>query len=819
MKSALRIFVAFGLLSSVAAFAGKTKAQSCVVAMSRARVETTADAQALKEQVRAQKAQLKAKKEATKAVEAYFDFVQTRFRFPTREEVKSLNLLVIDRSKVFGRWGEEFQHDVELARESAEYDWKDEEEANNEKLNEQEISMLTAEARLRERKVYRTHPEGSIFNADQIAELIESFYQKLAQWVEANKKYPPTFGEFAEFLGMQGAEQLSLFKEIFNRQYGLFNGYMESFKRGARFWGDMGQFLLAYIDLDMWNPKIEAQLKESLRQSHSLITAGYISGQPVPTDIEDALYKMQKVMASQEKSTIPIVTAPAFGHASGVPERLSDPEAQRYVVPETIFLQDTFGNSVSINEAPLPNRALNPETGLDVLLKPSKQLIVVHPQKKYTAKLSDTEHPSAVITTGALNKTGYNRGRSAIGARISTIQNELQSTSVLKLEKLTGRPEFSNIPVEARFRPRSIDFVTREVTVKLANDQVITYPKGFADLNKLYGVDGKVYDLPIYALILADDHHPAHDRGYFEALDRQFLDPITGLKREDGRPVDIYSLVFNDHWNGDWISRHTEDSPSAQESLGRDPLERDLDLHLKTGLNVQKDFQMKMNQTRGYVPHVFYMSSNHDQDRINRKLSTDKWLQDKVNAATFQKMRSYKDQGKNPLEAYLLNDVGVSYNDHVHVMKPFDKLGLANLSISHGQYGGIFGRPVNDRIRRAAEGAAAHGHTHAAGWAHSVYDAGHSTLGFDYARGAFNKTSKAIIIVTPVGAQVAFYMEGSFFGSQTHGDPDYEFRPGYPQFKPLSLDSQISDRLPGGVNSVDQYYPSRPKWRPQRKKK
>lgn len=706
--------------------------------------------------------------------ERYFNFIKTNLRLPSPAEVREMGITPIARKHFFGDWGAQL-------------------------LEESDANL--AESTLSPERVSNS----SIFNVGQVQTLVGLFYKKLKEMVSDTNIYPPTFLEFARYAGFEQESDVKLFKAMFDRRTGLFRGYLESFKSTASRWNGMGpsNFFSRYVDQTVFNAIIRDQLIDDIRSSPAFFVAGFVSGQPVPTGIEDALYTMQQSFARSYNGTVPVITAPSYGLASGVPERLSAPAEHRYVCPQSIFLQDVLGNATSINEVALPNRALTPQTGLVRMIKPGKQLVVVHPQSIYLTQPTDgTPNSSAVVTTGALNKAGFNVSTRAIGARISSIQNELHSNSILIIEKITGEAADHGDLLEASFRIRSIPFLDREMTVTLPDGSLVSYPKGFIDLNKLYGVDGKIYNLPIYQVVFGDTHSPVHDRGYLENFYRQFIDPVSGLKNTDGSPADIYSFAFNDHFNGDYISRHTEDSLSAQQHLVHDDLERDLDLHLRKGVEIQKDLQFTMQRTRGYVPMVYYMSSNHDQDRVNRKIGTGRHIGDIVNARIFNRMQSYRDEGKNPLREYLMNDIGVGYNDHVQVMAPGEKLAISNLAVSHGHTGGAFGRPVSDVVRRAAQGPTATGHTHMAGWNNGKRDAGNAALHFDYASDWFSKVKQAAIVITPLHAQVVFYEKGSFIGASTHGNAEFEFRPGFPRLQPLPVETHT---LPATANTIDQY--------------
>ena len=104
--------------------------------------------------------------------------------------------------------------------------------------------------------------------------------------------------------------------------------------------------------------------------------------------------------------------------------------------------------------------------------------------------------------------------------------------------------------------------------------------------------------------------------------------------------------------------------------------------------------------------------------------------------------------------------------------------------------------------RRAAVGGGIYGHTHVATWLNGIFNSGHATLGFDYAKGWYEQGFKAITIKTPLSTQVLLFMDGTFFGSSTHGDPNFEFRPGYPNLKPLPVNSKT---LPAVASDINQW--------------
>jgi hypothetical protein len=228
------------------------------------------------------------------------------------------------------------------------------------------------------------------------------------------------------------------------------------------------------------------------------------------------------------------------------------------------------------------------------------------------------------------------------------------------------------------------------------------------------------------------------------------------------------------------------------------------DLHIKKGLQPGKDFQYAMNQTRGYVPFVKYMHSNHDVDRLENRLKNGDFVEDAPNAAFWAKYNYYKSKGsKNPLEDYMRNDIGVTYNDHVYFQGVGEKVAVGNLELAHGHVGGVFGKAVNSVARRAAVGSGIYGDTHVALWNNGIFNAGHAVLPLAYAKGWYNSGFKSVVIRTPLFTQVLLFMDGTFFGAQTHGNSNFEFRPGYPDVKPLPVDTHT---LPSTADKIDQYF-------------
>jgi hypothetical protein len=71
-----------------------------------------------------------------------------------------------------------------------------------------------------------------------------------------------------------------------------------------------------------------------------------------------------------------------------------------------------------------------------------------------------------------------------------------------------------------------------------------------------------------------------------------------------------------------------------------------------------------------------------------------------------------------------------------------------------------------------------------------------------YAESFYKAGFQALTIQSPVHTQVLFFKDGKFFGAQTHGNPDLEFRPGFPRLKPLEVNTQT---LPATANTIDQY--------------
>jgi hypothetical protein len=276
------------------------------------------------------------------------------------------------------------------------------------------------------------------------------------------------------------------------------------------------------------------------------------------------------------------------------------------------------------------------------------------------------------------------------------------------------------------------------------------------------------------------------------------------LKGTDGKPVQILGFASNDTFNFDAASRWTEADQAAKESLAKDPLESNIDLHLKKGMELVKDLLRAVKETRGYTPHWFLNYSNHCYDRLARKFSTTGYAEDALNISAYTKMKAYQTSGKNFLKEYLFHDIGVSYPNHVHVLGPKDKLYFSNALIAHGHTGGVYGKPLNQMKRKAAAGNAVLGDSHLAGWQQGVYNSGQSMIDPAYAETFYKAGFQALTIQSPVHTQVLFFKDGKFFGAQTHGNPDLEFRPGFPVLKPLEVDAHT---LPGTASDIQQWKP------------
>ncbi len=724
-------------------------------------------------------------KPTEKEVQAFLKFILENFRLPTEKEQRELGITPVALKQIFGSWGEVW------AEIPAIYGKKGAPDVN-------------AAAQYSAERIAAI--QDSIFSAEQIESILGAFYKKLGEWAKIKNRYPPTLNEFAEFLGISTQKnERDGFIRIFSKRFGLFRDYYEGFKGNAGMWKDLASILNQYPDTMAFNDEIAAQLIADVSKSQSLVVAGYISGIPVQTGIIDAMMTFQNFTSRAEGSAMPLVTFPAYGLSSGLPDVFSAPDQHRFVCPQTLFLQGGFGQSLSVNRIPLPNRALVPQTGVVKVTDPGGLSVLVHPHSLFVPVASSTKYPSGIITTGAINALGMNFASRAIGARISALQNEMQRIAAMRLEKIAGLPEDLRYKLETRYRPREMPFNEESFTITNEKGEPIEYPPGFSDLNKHYGIDGKVRDLPILAVVFGDSHSPNYDPAFYENFYRQFIHPETALKRTDGKPVDILSFVFNDHFDLSFFGRHIEGDFSANASLIRQPLERDYDLQMKYGLTMQKDLLYQMQRTRGYVPYIVDMYSNHGYDRVMRLLRTGKYLENHWNAAALTRMKNYANEGKNPFEEYLRKDIGVSYNEHFKILGPNDRFSVSNLNISHGHMGGVFGKPVSPLNRRAAVGAEANGHTHVAGWYDQVFNAGHSALPFDYAKGWFNSGFQAIAIRTPIHTQILFYMGGTFYGPQTHGDPGLEFRQGFPNVSPLPV---LAQTLPGVASEIEQYFKS-----------
>ena len=633
------------------------------------------------------------------------------------------------------------------------------------------------------------------------------FYADYRDWVKAHKRYPPTFEEFKSGLGISrlGAVEQSYFDALFDSKTGLFKGFEEDFIVNANSRSpEYAKFFSKYLNTREFSVETQALLARSLREGDSFLLGGYIAEQPLANGILQAMDNLRANLHSNRD--LPVVITPAYGIGSGLPEELNRPKDGHFVCPFQIHFSDHASNAFSVNEVALPPRALQPETGMIRKLTPGKTMVLVHGHSLAIPKPSDSKNPSMIFTTGAITEAGHYLANSAVGSRISSIQNAEHAIQVLLVEKSTGLPEELRMGLENQPHIRAIPYLDRTSSFRFGDEEWVL-PPGFADLNKFYANDGTVYDLPLF-ITLGDSHSPNYDPRYYEALYRQFIDPRTGLKRSDGKPVDILGFASNDTFNFDAASRWTEADQAAKESLAKDPLESNIDLHLKKGMELVKDMLRAVKETRGYAPHWFLNYSNHCYDRLARKFSTGGFAEDPLNISAYTKMKSYQTAGMNFLKEYLFHDIGVGYPKHVHVLGPKDKLYFSNALIAHGHTGGVYGKPMSQGKRKAAAGSAVLGDSHLAGWQQGVYNSGQSMIDPAYAETFYKAGFQALTIQSPVHTQVLFFKDGKFIGAQTHGNPDLEFRPGYPLLKPLEVDAHT---LPGTSSTIDQWKSGGPK--------
>jgi|GEM_PF-5163474 len=647
----------------------------------------------------------------------------------------------------------------------------------------------------------------ALLDAQDLKKIQDLLYSDYRDWVKAHKRYPPTFEEFEASLGIDQLQTTDRqgFASLFDREHGLFKGFDEDFIANALNRDpEYAKFFSKYLNLKEFGPEVQNKLMSSLRSSPSFILGGFISEQPLAQGIEQALENLRRNL--YRNRNLPVVITPAYGISSGLPESLSKADQGNFVCPYQIHMSNHSNNAFSINEVALPPRALQPETGMLRKLSPGKTMVLVHGQSLAIPKPSDSKNASMIFTTGAITESGHYLASSAIGSRISSIQNAEHAIQVLLVEKSTGLQEELRMGLEAQPHIRAVPYLDRTTAFRFGDEEWVL-PPGFADLNKFYANDGTVYDLPIF-ITLGDTHSPNFDPRYYEALYNQFINPKTCLKGTDGKPVEILGFASNDTFNFDAASRWTEADQTAKESLAKDPLESNIDLHLKKGMELVKDLLRAVKETRGTTPHWFLNYSNHCYDRLARKFSTTGYAEDPLNVAAYTKMKSYQTSGKNFLKEYLFHDIGVSYPDHVHVLGPKDKLYFSNALIAHGHTGGVYGKPLSQMKRKAAAGNAVLGDSHLAGWQNGVYNSGQSMIDPAYAETFYKAGFQALTIQSPVHTQVLFFKDGRFFGAQTHGNPDLEFRPGFPLVKPLEVDAQT---LPGTASDIQQWKKDHPR--------
>ena len=76
-----------------------------------------------------------------------------------------------------------------------------------------------------------------------------------------------------------------------------------------------------------------------------------------------------------------------------------------------------------------------------------------------------------IFTTGAITEAGHYLANSAIGSRISSIQNAEHAIQVLLVEKSTGLPEEIKMGLESQPHIRAVPYLDRTTSFRFGDEE------------------------------------------------------------------------------------------------------------------------------------------------------------------------------------------------------------------------------------------------------------------------------------------------------------------------------------------------------------
>ena len=178
------------------------------------------------------------------------------------------------------------------------------------------IQTLLSQKRLPRIEGYTSEELISLLAPEEKQKIEDQFFTEYRKWVKANRRYPPSFEEFAESLGitrLSEAEQ-KLFADVFDEKYGIFKGFNNDFINHARTRdGDYAKFLSKYLNTEQFGIEIQNQMKAELRNKPAMILGGFISEQPLADGIVKAMDNLRSRLYPEHQ--IPVVITPAYGIA------------------------------------------------------------------------------------------------------------------------------------------------------------------------------------------------------------------------------------------------------------------------------------------------------------------------------------------------------------------------------------------------------------------------------------------------------------------------------------------------------------------------
>jgi DNA-directed RNA polymerase specialized sigma subunit len=594
----------------------------------------------------------------------------------------------------------------------------------------------------------------------------------------------------------QVAEELHLmpeeFVELFDAQIGrkrdkrLFESFLEV-KEGAYILSPSS--FTHVLDSDIFNEERQEALLQAVKSRKRLIITSAVSGAPVNQRFFSALKNYADRMDA-EIIVIPVnmVTNeldPVLLNTPGVHIMIQSVEVSKRLILDNLKIMGNMKDPLSSTEEAGPRGQ-------------SRIFCAPKFRSKVVPTVDNQYYPHRLMTTGSLTDGNW-AGKHWISKRQARLFGTHEhKMGAIVLERNRGRTDFLDQGGYGQYHMRQIEWIEHE--------DIPEKDWGFGDLDKYYLPNGKVRDRRPAAVVLGDMHAGVTKQTLMAAV-------LPKLKRL--RPREI---VLHDILDGRSINHHEQG--------------RALTLAKKAErgeLNLEEELKMVAAYLNGLLavdPEVQLViaKSNHDL-WLNAYLQAGGYLKDSQNTRLGTELAMAMQQGKDPLEYYLL-EYGIRFEntrtEEVRAPAVDDpqrvrflpagtvyKVGHVEghqVVVSFHGHKGANGKRANLRSMKKAADRMVYGHTHTEERDRDTLNIGTSTiLDQSYMVDGVSSWVNSLAIVHDFGElQAVAYTESQLFMDEDEEflEDDQFFPRGYPRLLPFMDDRPMDPDDPG---QVDQY--------------